>query len=57
MEAKPITFCGRLLLGRNAVGKTPTFLRAIAAEERNAVLINDVNTWKIVGERFSHIED
>lgn len=53
MEAKTITFCGRFLLGSDAVGKTPIFLRQIDAEERNAVLINDENTWKIAGERFS----
>lgn len=53
MEAKPITFCGRLLFGSSAIDKTANFIHQISAKERNAVLINDANTWKIVGERFS----
>jgi len=52
LDAKPITFCGRFLFGSNALGKTADFLHEIGAEERNAVLINDANTWKIAGERF-----
>ena len=53
MDAKPITFCGRFLFGTNALGKVADFLHESGAEERNAVLINDANTWKIAGERFS----
>jgi len=53
MQARSISYCGRLLLGDNALGRVVDFCQEIGIEEKNAVLINDANTWKIIGERFS----
>ena len=53
LEAKPITFCGRFLFGSNALTNIGQFLREVGVQDRNAVLVNDANTWKIAGEGFS----
>jgi len=53
MQARSISYCGRLLLGDNSVGRVVDFCQEMGIEENNAVLINDANTWKIIGERFS----
>ena len=53
MQAKSIGFCGCFLFGDHALDGAADFCREIGVEGRNAVLINDVNTWKIAGERLS----
>jgi len=53
LEVRSVSFCGRFLFGRNALDRAADFCREIGIEESNAVLINDVNTWKIAGEEFS----
>ena len=53
MDARSIAFCGRFFFGENALNRAVDFCREIQVKERNAVLINDENTWRIAGERFS----
>jgi len=52
VEVRPVAFCGAFLFGSDAVARAGHFCREIGVEERNAVLVNDSNTWKIAGERF-----
>jgi len=53
LDARSIAFCGRFLFGENALKDVVHLCREIQVRERNAVLINDENTWRIAGERFS----
>jgi len=53
LDARSIAFCGRFFFGENALNRAVDFCREIQVKERNAVLINDENTWRIAGERFS----
>jgi glycerol-1-phosphate dehydrogenase [NAD(P)+] len=53
LDARSIAFCGRFFFGENALNQAADFCREIQVKERNAVLINDENTWRIAGERFS----
>jgi glycerol-1-phosphate dehydrogenase [NAD(P)+] len=53
LDARSIAFCGRFLFGSNVLARVGDFCREIGVDERNAVLVNDLNTWKIAGERFS----
>lgn len=48
-----VDFCGRFLFGQGALKSVADLCKEIGVEERNAVLINDNNTWRIAGERFS----
>jgi glycerol-1-phosphate dehydrogenase [NAD(P)+] len=53
LEPRIIAFCGRFLIGKDVLNRVTGFLRQIGVEERNAVLVNDSNTWKVAGERIS----
>ena len=54
MEARPFTFCGRFLFGKDALSGAGDFCREIRLDNKNAVLINDNNTWKVAGATISH---
>jgi len=53
LEVGSISFCGRFLLGSGALDRVADFCREIGLKEENAVLVNDVTTWKVAGERIS----
>jgi len=53
LEAGSFSFCGRFLFGSGALNKVADFCREIGLKEKKAVLINDIITWKIAGERIS----
>jgi glycerol-1-phosphate dehydrogenase [NAD(P)+] len=53
LEARFFTFCGRFLYGKNALSRAGDFCREIGLDAKNAVLINDSNTWKVAGASFS----
>ncbi len=53
MESRSLSFCGRFLLGADALAMTGEFLRELGVEERKAVFVVDSVTWRIAGERLS----
>ena len=53
MATRSVIFCGKYLFGDGALENAGDFCRSIGIEQRNAVLINDTNTWKIAGESFA----
>lgn len=53
MQTRSISYCGRFLFGDSALNEVADFCGEIGIQEKNAVLINDANTWKIAGEGFS----
>jgi glycerol-1-phosphate dehydrogenase [NAD(P)+] len=48
-----ISFCGNYLFGSGVLARAGQFCHEIGVQEKNAVLINDKNTWKVAGEKFS----
>lgn len=55
METRPVGFCGSFLFGNNAIARVSDFCEDIGVKERNAVLINDHNTWKVAGEEVMRL--
>ena len=53
MDARPVGFCGSFLFGNNALARVGHFCEEIGVKERNAVLINDQNTWEVAGQELT----
>jgi len=55
LESRHVSFCGRFLFGENAVEKIGSYCLESGVDERNALLIDDKNTWKIAGEKITRL--
>jgi glycerol-1-phosphate dehydrogenase [NAD(P)+] len=53
LETRGISFCGNFLFGSAVLATVGHFCQEIGVKEKNAVLINDKNTWRVAGEKFS----
>ena len=53
MEPRHLTFCPRYLFGSRAADRLVPFCREIGLQEKNAVIISDATTWKVVAEGIS----
>jgi glycerol-1-phosphate dehydrogenase [NAD(P)+] len=53
MNNAPINICGNYLFGSGVLERAGQFCHEIGVQTKNAVLINDKNTWKVAGEKFS----
>jgi len=53
LDARPVGFCGSFLFGNNALARVGHFCEEIGVKERNALLINDQNTWKVAGQELT----
>jgi len=53
LEACRISFCGNFLFGNNVLTRVGDFCEEVGVREKNAVLINDENTWRVAGQKIS----